>query len=286
MKLLLISMKDSTFIGGKLKEAAVHLGHEMVWKYYSNAQMIVGETVKIKLGEQDLGGFDAAVLRMTRGKSMIWYKDVIARELMRQGTFVLNGKSFIEFPYLGKIVQNYVLVQAGLPVVSTRLFASVEQLAISQNAYPLLIKPNFGRQGYGIKKIDSEGDIKQALKDDPGDYLVQKFLATGEDYRVIVVGGTVLPRTMKKNALPGSDITNYSQGGQVSGVDTTDQMRELAVKAAAAFGADYCGVDIMFDTDGKPHILEINRSANFKGFEEATGINVAEAVINYIESKI
>ena len=42
---------------------------------------------------------------------------------------------------------------------------------------------------------------------------------------------------------------------------------------------DYCGVDIMKDREGNNYILEVNRQCQFQGFEKATGINVAKAVV-------
>ena len=54
---------------------------------------------------------------------------------------------------------------------------------------------------------------------------------------------------------------------------------KLAEKVAKVCKLDYCGVDIMKDREGNNYILEVNRQCQFQGFEKATGINVAKAVV-------
>ena len=41
----------------------------------------------------------------------------------------------------------------------------------------------------------------------------------------------------------------------------------------------------MYDENGKAYILEINRGAQFQGFEESTGINVASNIVDFLEVK-
>ncbi|MFA6603168.1 MAG: hypothetical protein WCT01_05215, partial [Candidatus Shapirobacteria bacterium] len=79
--------------------------------------------------------------------------------------------------------------------------------------------------------------------------------------------------------------SNYSLGGSVERWELTREDEALAIKAAGAAKLDYVGVDIMKDDGGKSYILEVNRQCQFAGFEKATGINVAGAVVEYILTK-
>jgi len=57
--------------------------------------------------------------------------------------------------------------------------------------------------------------------------------------------------------------------------------REVARRATAAFDLDYAGVDLVPDrTAGGPdwRVLEVNTTAGFKGFFEATGVSPAAAI--------
>ena len=59
----------------------------------------------------------------------------------------------------------------------------------------------------------------------------------------------------------------------------SDKERDLSERVAKVCNLDYCGVDIMKDEEGSDYILEVNRQCQFKGFEQATGINVARKVV-------
>ncbi len=90
---------------------------------------------------------------------------------------------------------------------------------------------------------------------------------------------------MKKTAPEGEFLTNVVRGGTATKAELTKELRDLSVKAARLFSADYVGVDIMYDKRGNPYILEVNRGAQFEGFEESTGINVARQMIKWLQTK-
>jgi ribosomal protein S6--L-glutamate ligase len=58
--------------------------------------------------------------------------------------------------------------------------------------------------------------------------------------------------------------------------------RALAVRAAKVMGLDLAGVDIIRSAHG-PLVIEVNSSPGLEGIEGATGINVAEKIIQYLE---
>ncbi len=279
-------MPGSSFISGELTGAFEARGHEVDLRYYGDLSIEIGSDRNISFGGEQIGNYGAAILRMAEGKSMIWYKDILTRHLMEHNIPVINGASFVKFPHLGKLVQNFELSRAHLPVVSTRLYSTKDQALQGEKDFPVMVKPNFGRLGEGIVKAHHGHELEITLGERATDYLIQDFLPTAQDYRIIVIGGRALPRMMKKKAREGSHVTNFSQGGIVTSEDTTPELADLAERAAAVFESDYCGVDIMYDEHNKPHILEINRSANFKGYHQATGDNVPLKLVEHVESLI
>ena len=76
--------------------------------------------------------------------------------------------------------------------------------------------------------------------------------------------------------------SNYSLGGKAEKWELDDNDRVLAEKVAKVCELDYCGVDIMKDKAGRSYVLEVNRQCQFKGFEESTGVNVAQKVVEMI----
>ena len=60
----------------------------------------------------------------------------------------------------------------------------------------------------------------------------------------------------------------------------SDEWAALAVRAAAAVGAEYAGVDLLPARDGKVYVLEVNGIPGWKGLQEATGIDVAGSLVD------
>ena len=59
--------------------------------------------------------------------------------------------------------------------------------------------------------------------------------------------------------------------------------RRLAVNAARVMGLDLAGVDILRSAHG-PLVIEVNSSPGLEGIENASGIDVAGKIIDYIEN--
>ena len=104
------------------------------------------------------------------------------------------------------------------------------------------------------------------------------------EVRLLVLDGEVLG-AMARRPRPGEWRANLSLGasGQRAAVDP--ECRELALKAAAALGADFAGVDIALKEDGAV-VLEVNVCPGFKGFVQATGVDVATWLLNALISRI
>ena len=111
-----------------------------------------------------------------------------------------------------------------------------------------------------------------------GLYMWQKYLETKWDLRAIVLGGKAVG-AMKRSAVGDEFRSNFSLGGSVEKWNLFDEERILAEKVAKVCGLDYCGVDLMKDKKGDLYVLEVNRACQFKGFEKATGINMAKLVV-------
>ena len=86
---------------------------------------------------------------------------------------------------------------------------------------------------------------------------------------------------MKRIASSGSHLTNFSQGGKVEKYDIENDKKacEIALKCAKHFKLDYVGVDLIRGNDGNWKVLEVNRGAQFKGFELSTKFNVPAEII-------
>ena len=52
-------------------------------------------------------------------------------------------------------------------------------------------------------------------------------------------------------------------------------MKDLAVRATAAVGANFAGVDILHDSDGHPTVLEVNSMPAWAGLQKVTPARIA-----------
>ncbi len=113
--------------------------------------------------------------------------------------------------------------------------------------------------------------------------LVQEFIkeAEGADIRCFVVGGKVIASMLRKG-LEGEFRSNLHRGGKAKKIKITPEERTTAVRAAKHLGLNVCGVDMLRSNHG-PVVMEVNSSPGFEGIEEATGIDVAGKIIEFIE---
>ena len=101
----------------------------------------------------------------------------------------------------------------------------------------------------------------------------------GRDLRAFVIGGRVLAAIERR-----SDgwRTNISRGGTACAVRLPEPLAALAVRAAAAVGAEYAGVDLLPARDGTVYVLEVNGIPGWRGLQEASGVDVADAVVQQL----
>ena len=68
--------------------------------------------------------------------------------------------------------------------------------------------------------------------------------------------------------------------------DLPEEIKQLAVKAADVCGLWVAGVDVAFRNYdiNRPVIWEVNKGPQFKGFMQATGIDVPKEIVKFLIS--
>ncbi len=114
--------------------------------------------------------------------------------------------------------------------------------------------------------------------------MVQQFIkeAGGSDIRAFVVGGKVVA-AMRRTGKKGDFRSNLHRGGRADPIDLTDKEHDVAVRAADALGLNVAGVD-MLRSDRGPVVVEVNASPGLKGIETASGVDIAGAIIGFLEA--
>jgi len=146
-----------------------------------------------------------------------------------------------------------------------------------------------GTQGVGVVLAETKAaarSVVAAFRQLDANILVQEFIeeAGGADVRAFVVGGEVVA-SMRRQGSPEDFRSNLHRGGTAESIELTDKERDVAVTAAAAIGLNVAGVDILQSNRG-PLVLEVNASPGLEGIEGSTGVDVAGAIIEFIEREV
>jgi tetrahydromethanopterin:alpha-L-glutamate ligase len=144
---------------------------------------------------------------------------------------------------------------------------------------PLVMKPLFGAQGWGLRLIEREDDAP-SLQEARGVFYLQRFVGPArppfEDMRILVSGGEIIAAMRRRSS---HWITNVRQGARPLAVEPTAREAEIAVAAAGALGVDFAGVDVINDARGAPLILEVNSMAGWSGLQRVTPFSIADRIV-------
>ncbi len=213
--------------------------------------------------------------------------------LKSRGVPVYNDPAVIDLCD-NKATQYIRLAEAGLPMPKTIIAPKVyPNFSILQSGYfervmdelslPMVIKEGHGSFGMKVYLINDESEFYEKVEALRGvDFVFQEFIASsrGRDIRVNIVGGEIVAAMQRRSE---TDFrANITNGGHASLIELTDSQRIVAMQAAAAVGAEFAGVDLLFGENEEPLVCEVNAAAHIRNILNVTGINVADAMIAYI----
>jgi len=190
-----------------------------------------------------------------------------------------------------KIRMTQKLSKHGIPMPKTYIVHSsmhLSEIMSSIGSFPVILKSVVGSLGIGVAIVESKQGLKSVVEmmladDHSTPLMIQGYVreSRGKDIRVFVVGGKIVA-AMERIARKRDEFrSNFSLGGKVKVASLSAKEKRLALKAAEALGLEIAGVDIIRSNAG-PQILEVNSNPGMKGITQATGIDVAGAVIDYI----
>jgi RimK family alpha-L-glutamate ligase len=289
---------DAGWHGAQLKQAFAQRGVEAVFVSLQACVIdLSGDRPLINIPHFD--SLPKAVF--VRGVSGGTLQQVITRlnilhMLAMQGVVIYNDVKAIERT-VDKAMTSFLLQLYGVSspptwIAESRTHAeSIRQIA-AQNNQTLVIKPLFGSQGLGVRKLQAHEPLPVPMQQFvDGVYYLQQLIETPmiagkdapHDYRVFVINGKVVA-AMKR--IGTSWVNNVAAGGRCEVAEQNQSMIELALKAAAAVAIDYCGVDIIQAANGEYYVLEVNSIPAWKGLQSVTELNVAQLLVDDFLTRI
>ncbi len=269
----------------ELTRALEARGHTGAIVPYEGLVASIGRRSGLRSRAADLDRADAVLARIIPSGSLeqIIYRVDALHRLEDRGVRVMNSPRTIERT-VDKFWTSALLEQCGLPTPDTIVCETPEEaVAAFRELGDVIVKPLFGSMGLGMVRVSDEEmafRVFKTIEQIRGVYYLQRAIEHGgRDIRAFVVGGRVLAAIERR-----SDgwRTNLSRGGTARPVELSQAWAGLAVRAAAAVGAEYAGVDLLPARDGAVYVLEVNGIPGWQGLQEATGVDVAGAIVDHL----
>ena len=230
--------------------------------------------------------------------ALFWDKDILlARQLEQAGVRLFNTAAGVAVCD-NKACTCLALAQAGIPiprtVIAPKTFEGVGYThtdfvdkAISKLGLPMVIKEVYGSFGQQVYLAKTEEDVRRIIRNaGHKELLLQEYVATsrGRDVRINVVGQQAVASMLRYN--PADFRSNISNGGQMERYTPTAEQIAVAVAAARALQMDFAGVDVLFGTDDRPIVCEVNSNPHFRSTLECTGVNLADHILQHILGEV
>ena len=233
-KVVVLSVEhgDKSITAKRIKEEAVKLGlsNYVVGINGSHIEFNDGTYSLHELGDEK--GFEISRINTVvfiRGTPTKDSALNIISELEKIGICVVNSRTTISTA--ADKYRTYIkLKDYGLTQPKTELIPDEETLETAVNnldtKFPIILKTLRGSKGVGVLFIESERALTSIVQlmyktDSSADLLIQEYIKTDFDVRVIVLGGKVIA-TMQREVVDGDFRSNFSQGSKVKPYKLTE----------------------------------------------------------------
>ena len=216
----------------------------------------------------------------------------ILHALKMLGVTVYNDGQAVERT-VDKAMTSFLLHLHRIPTPSTwvcesRHHAQAIILRETMAGRALVMKPLFGSQGMGVRKLDNQSAFPVPMEQHvEGLYYLQSYIDSGEgawhDFRVFVIKGRAVAAMVRHGS---SWVNNVALGARCEAIDVDGEIAELAVAAAKAVEIDYCGVDVIRDAKGQLFVLEVNSIPAWKGLQAVWEQDIAAALVSDFCAKL
>ena len=290
MKLAILSTAPRCYSTSRLRQAATTRGHSV--KVLDTRQF----AIELDEGRPDLhfrnkpiGEYDAILPRI--GASITYFGTSVVRQFEQMDVYTPNSANGI-INSRDKLRSLQILSRHDIGIPHTSFVRDRRDVlpAIERiGGAPVIIKVLEGTQGVGVILAENNKiaeAIVETLQSARQNVLIQKFVAEskGKDIRAFVVGDRVIA-AMRRTAQGQEFRSNVHRGGQAEAIKLPEDYRVAAVRAAQIMGLRVAGVDMLESNTG-PQIMEVNSSPGLEGIEAATGLDIAGAIVDFIERQV
>lgn len=290
MKLAVLSRQPRSYSTRRLVQAALERDVEVeILDTLRLAIDLSGDEPDLFYRGEPLADYDAILPRI--GASITFYGMAVVRQFEQMDVFTPTTANAIANSR-DKLRSIQLLSRASVSIPDTTFVrdrADVLPAIERVGGAPVIIKLLEGTQGIGVilapdRKVAEA--VIETLHSTKQNVLIQRFIAEsrGRDLRAIVIGDRVVA-AMRRIGKEGEFRSNVHRGGSTEPVELDDHTKRVAVRAAHTMGLRVAGVDMLESDDG-PMVMEVNSSPGLEGIEGATHLDIAGAIIDYVQSQV
>lgn len=290
VKLAILSRASGSYSTNRLRVAALERGHEpSVLDTLRFAIDLSGAEPDLQYRGKPFEDFDAVLPRI--GASITFFGLAVVRQFEQMDVYTPTPSNGIANSR-DKLRAIQILSRHDVAIPSTTFVrdrADVLPAIDRVGGAPVVIKLLEGTQGIGVilapdTKVAEA--VIETLQSTRQNVLIQRFVAEsrGRDIRAFVVGDRVVA-AMRRIARDGDFRSNVHRGGRVEPVDLDPEYEAMAIRSAQIMGLRVAGVDMLEGAAG-PIVMEVNSSPGLQGIEEATGLDVAGTIIDFVAEQV
>jgi len=290
MKLAILSVSPRAYSTQRLRTAALDRGHTV--KVLNTLRFGIDlsqDEPDLQFRGKQLSDYDAILPRI--GNSITYFGTAVVRQFEQMDVYTPNTAAGItnsrDKLRASQILSRHNVLMPATTFVRDRadVIPAIERVG----GAPVVIKLLEGTQGIGVilapdRKVAEA--IIETLHSTRQNVLIQRFVkeSKGRDIRALVVGDRVVA-AMRRVAQGDEFRSNVHRGGSVEGVELDPAFEAAAVRSAQIMGLKVAGVDMLEGNDG-PLVMEVNSSPGLEGIENATKLDIAGAIIDYIDNQV
>ncbi len=255
-----------------------------------NVKYFVPSTIKVKIKishfqEQfeDLDPYAALVRGFGAAPTQkIFFRLDLLNAIEEYGIKLINSRESLEIAS-DKFLTSIYLERYKIPTPKTIICENPNDAieAFEELGGDIVLKPLYGSKGVGITRINDKGfaeNVIYTLSQLNEIFYLQEFIEHyNRDIRILVLGDKAIAGMYR---VSDNWKTNIHAGARMEPIELTEELKNLAIKAAKITKTEIAGVDIVESEKGLL-VLEVNSIPGFTALQKVTDVNLAEEIVSY-----
>jgi len=255
-----------------------------------DVKYFIPSTIKVKINisqfQEQFEGLDpnGALVRGfgAAPTQRIFFRLDLLNAIEEYGIKLINSRESLEIAS-DKFLTSIYLERHNIPTPKTIICENPNDAldSFEELGGDIVLKPLYGSKGVGITRINDKGfaeNVIYTLGQLNEVFYLQEFIEHyNRDIRILVLGNKAVAGMYR---VSDNWKTNIHAGARTEPLELTEELANLAIKAAKITKTEIAGVDIVESEKGLL-VLEVNSIPGFTALQKVTEFNIAEEMVSY-----